>query len=166
MSDLAAAPRLDELLHDHFAPGAAPDDLAARVLRTARKQAAALDRFEARLGIQATSDGVRLIRTGKLARPRRRRPPSRRSGSSAMPIPRAGDGFSPDVACRRARVPARGRGGRLISRDAPYAWIADASGSARGASGGKPPCKIGAIIVPFPGVAHRRGLGGFSLAAT
>jgi O-6-methylguanine DNA methyltransferase len=171
MSDLAAAPRLDELLHDHFAPGAAPDDLAARVLRTARKQAAALDRFETRLGIQATSDGVSLIRTGKLARPetaagRRLADLARqqiaeylagRRGFFTVPVD-----LSATPAFQRRVLEAA----RLIpfGEARPYAWIAERIGHphavrAVGTALGKNPVPI---IVPCHRVWRTDGgLGGY-----
>ena len=171
MSDLATASRLDELLHDHFAPGTAPGDLAARVLRTARREAVALDRFEARLGIEATSDGVSLIRAGRLARPetaaaRRLADLARqqiteylagRRGFFTVPVD-----LSATPAFQRRVLEAA----RLIpfGEERPYAWIAERIGYPRavravGTALGRNPVPI---IVPCHRVWRTDGgLGGY-----
>jgi O-6-methylguanine DNA methyltransferase len=69
MTDLATADRLDDLLHDYFRPGPSPDGLAGRVLGAGRRDAEELARLERSLAIQATPEGVSLIRTGKLDKP-------------------------------------------------------------------------------------------------
>jgi len=69
MSDLATANRLDDLLRDYFRPGPAPDDLSRRVLGAGRRDAEGLARLERSLAIQATPQGVSLIRTGALDKP-------------------------------------------------------------------------------------------------
>ena len=69
MTDLATANRLDDLLHDYFKPGPSPDGLARRVLGARRRDAEELGRLERSLAIQATPEGVSLIRTGKLDKP-------------------------------------------------------------------------------------------------
>ena len=69
MTDLATANRLDDLLHDYFKPGPSPDGLAQRVLGARRHDAEELGRLERSLAIQATPEGVSLIRTGKLDKP-------------------------------------------------------------------------------------------------
>ena len=69
MSDLATANRLDDLLRDYFKPGPPPAGLAGRVLDAGRRDAEELGRLERSLAIQATPEGVSLIRTGVLDRP-------------------------------------------------------------------------------------------------
>ena len=69
MTDLATGNRLDDLLHDYFKPGPSPDGMAQRVLGARGRDAEALGRLERSLVIQATPEGVSLIRTGKLDKP-------------------------------------------------------------------------------------------------
>lgn len=65
MSDLATADRLDDLLRDYFQPGAPPAaGRVRRALAAGRRDLADLARFEDRLAIHATDEGVSLIRTG------------------------------------------------------------------------------------------------------
>jgi len=61
--------RLDMLLADYFRPEAAPAALARRIAAAARASGDGLDRLEPRLGIEATSRGISLVRTGRAGSP-------------------------------------------------------------------------------------------------
>ena len=69
MTERATADPLDDLLRDYFKPMAAPGDLARRALDADQPDSASLARLERRLGIEATSEGVCLIRAGKREKP-------------------------------------------------------------------------------------------------
>ncbi len=60
---------LDLLLTDYFRPDPAAPRLANRLAATAGKSAAALERLEQRLGIEATPEGICLVRTGRVDKP-------------------------------------------------------------------------------------------------
>ena len=60
---------LDLLLTDYFRPDPAAPQLAHRLAATAGKSAAALERLEQRLGIEATPEGICLVRTGRVDKP-------------------------------------------------------------------------------------------------
>jgi O-6-methylguanine DNA methyltransferase len=62
--------RIDDLLCAHFAPAAAPADLAERVLAQARGTAKSLAWLGDRLQIEATPRGVARVGRGHVARPR------------------------------------------------------------------------------------------------
>jgi O-6-methylguanine DNA methyltransferase len=59
--------QLDRLLADYFRPGDAPPALARRITAEARRSGRGLEALEDRLGIEATSRGISLIRTGRAA---------------------------------------------------------------------------------------------------
>lgn len=69
MTERGTRDPLDDLLRDYFRPSAPPRDLARRVLAAEGKTAGELSRLEARLGIEATSRGISLIRPGRLEPP-------------------------------------------------------------------------------------------------
>jgi len=60
---------LDRLLAEYFRAEPAPARLGRQIARAARASEAALTRLEARLGIEATSRGVSLVRTGRVGKP-------------------------------------------------------------------------------------------------
>jgi O-6-methylguanine DNA methyltransferase len=60
---------LDLLLTDYFRPEPAAPRLAHRLAAGAGESAAALERLEQRLGIEATPEGVCLVRTGRVDKP-------------------------------------------------------------------------------------------------
>lgn len=60
--------RLDLLLTDYFRPEAAPD-LPRRIAAAAQESRAALERFEARLAVEATVRGVSRVALGAAAKP-------------------------------------------------------------------------------------------------
>jgi len=61
--------RLDVLLTDYFRPEAVTAALARRITMSARESEHALERLEQRLGIEATTRGVSLVRTGRMEKP-------------------------------------------------------------------------------------------------
>jgi len=61
--------RLDLLLTDYFRPEAPGEDLPRRIAAAARASTTALDRLEARLGIEATERGISRVGTGPADRP-------------------------------------------------------------------------------------------------
>lgn len=61
--------QLDRLLADYFRPEIAPARLARRIATVARASGVELERLEQRLGIEASSRGVSLVRTGRLEKP-------------------------------------------------------------------------------------------------
>jgi O-6-methylguanine DNA methyltransferase len=60
---------LDRLLAEYFRAEPAPASLGRQIARAAGASDAALTRLEARLGIEATSRGVSLVRTGRVGKP-------------------------------------------------------------------------------------------------
>jgi O-6-methylguanine DNA methyltransferase len=60
---------LDLLLTDYFRPDPAAPRLAHRLAATAGESAATLERLEPRLGIEATPEGICLVRTGRVDKP-------------------------------------------------------------------------------------------------
>lgn len=60
---------LDLLLTDYFRPEPAAPLLAHRLAARAGESAAALERLEQRLGIEATPEGICLVRTGRVDKP-------------------------------------------------------------------------------------------------
>jgi O-6-methylguanine DNA methyltransferase len=61
--------QLDRLLADYFRPETARPDLARKAAAAVRASDVDLDRFEARLGIEATSRGIALVRRGRAEKP-------------------------------------------------------------------------------------------------
>ncbi len=70
IGDVSKPDRLDVLLADYFRPEtAAPAGLARKIAAAARESESLLERLERRLGIEATSRGVSLVRTGRPEKP-------------------------------------------------------------------------------------------------
>jgi O-6-methylguanine DNA methyltransferase len=61
--------RLDLLLTDYFRPESAAAELPRRIAAAARESSAALERLEARLGIEATARGISRVGTGPVGKP-------------------------------------------------------------------------------------------------
>jgi O-6-methylguanine DNA methyltransferase len=61
--------QLDRLLADYFRPETAPAGLARKIAAASRASGVELERLERRLGIEATSRGVSLVRTGRAEKP-------------------------------------------------------------------------------------------------
>ena len=61
--------RIDDILTRYFQPDAEPGDLAKQVLMAARASARETGRLLDRISIQATPEGVSLIRAGRLPKP-------------------------------------------------------------------------------------------------
>lgn len=61
--------RIDDILKRYFQPDAEPGDLAKRVLMAARASAREQSRLLDRISVQATPDGVSLIRAERLPKP-------------------------------------------------------------------------------------------------
>src|SRR5260370_7337777 len=61
--------RLDVLLTDYFRPESAAAELPRRIAAAARESSAALERLEARLGIEATARGISRGGTGPVGKP-------------------------------------------------------------------------------------------------
>jgi O-6-methylguanine DNA methyltransferase len=61
--------RLDLLLTDYFRPESAAAELPRRIAAAARESSAALERLEARLGIEATARGISRVRVGPVGKP-------------------------------------------------------------------------------------------------
>jgi O-6-methylguanine DNA methyltransferase len=61
--------QLDRLLADYFRPEPAPAGLGRKIAAAARASGVELERLERRLGIEATSRGVSLVRTGRAEKP-------------------------------------------------------------------------------------------------
>ena len=59
----------DDMLKGYFKPDAAPGELARQVLLAARASAQASEKLLDRLAIQATAEGISLIRAERLERP-------------------------------------------------------------------------------------------------
>jgi len=69
MDDGKHPDRLDLLLTDYFRPEMAAADLPRRIAAAARASTTALDRLEARLGIEATARGISRVGTGPAGQP-------------------------------------------------------------------------------------------------
>jgi O-6-methylguanine DNA methyltransferase len=69
MIDAPVRDRLDDVLRDYFRPGETPGDLARRVLRSGEAAEEALSRLEKRLGIEASADGICLVRAARVDAP-------------------------------------------------------------------------------------------------
>ena len=61
--------RLDLLLTDYFRPESAAAELPRRIAAAARESSVALERLEARLGIEATARGISRVGTGPVGKP-------------------------------------------------------------------------------------------------
>ncbi len=69
MIDAKTPDRLDQLLTDYFRPETVPADLGRRLVVAAGQSVGRLAELERRLGIQATTRGVCLIRPGRVEKP-------------------------------------------------------------------------------------------------
>jgi O-6-methylguanine DNA methyltransferase len=69
MIDVPVPDRLDDLLKDYVRPGEAPRDLARRALESGHATRESLARLEASLGIEASAEGICLIRTSRVSSP-------------------------------------------------------------------------------------------------
>ena len=129
---------LDMLLTDYFRPDPAAPRLAHRLAATAGESAAALERLEQRLGIEATPEGICLVRTGRVDKPA--------TAAARRLIERAREEIHEYVHGRRAffQVPVDLRtvpdfqrrvlqAARHIpfGEGRPYAWVASRIGHAR-----------------------------------
>src|SRR5258705_5988561 len=66
---MRAQDQLDRMLADYFRPEASPADMGRRLAAAARESEPALTRLEGKLGIEATSRGISLVRTGQAGKP-------------------------------------------------------------------------------------------------
>src|SRR5258705_8693141 len=66
---MRAQDQLDRMLADASRPGASPADMGRRLAAAARESEPALTRLEGKLGIEATSRGISLVRTGQAGKP-------------------------------------------------------------------------------------------------
>jgi O-6-methylguanine DNA methyltransferase len=129
---------LDVLLTDYFRPEVSASGLARRLAVTAGQSGAALERLEDRLGIEATPEGVSLVRTGRVDKPA--------TAAARRLVEQAREEIHEYLHGRRAffRVPVDLRAvpdfqRRVLQAAAhipfgegrPYAWIATRIGHAR-----------------------------------
>jgi len=163
--------RIDDILKRYFQPDAEPGDLAKQVLMAARASARETGRLLDRISIQATPEGVSLIRAGRLPKPataaaRRVAERAREELSEyfqgkraffSVPVDLSGTpDFQKKVLAAARRIP--------FGEVRPYAWVAQRVGHPRavravGAALGRNP-------VPFIVPCHRvlqtgGGLGGY-----
>src|SRR5258705_5570874 len=66
---MRAQDQLDRMLADYFRPETSPADMGRRLAAAAREAETALTRLEGKLGIEATSRGISLFRTGQAGKP-------------------------------------------------------------------------------------------------
>jgi len=129
---------LDLLLTDYFRPDPAAPRLAHRLAATAGESAAALERLEQRLGIEATPEGICLVRTGRVDKPA--------TAAARRLIERAREEIHEYFHGRRAffQVPVdlravpdfqrrvlQAAGHIPFGEGRPYAWVASRIGHAR-----------------------------------
>jgi O-6-methylguanine DNA methyltransferase len=167
--------RLDDLLKEYFRPGEAPGDLARRALRSGRAAEDALSRLERRLGIEASAQGICLIRDARADRPatpgaRRLVEQAREEIAEYLRGERAFFSVPVDL----SRTPDFQRRVLEAARDIPfgearpYAWVAQRIGHphavrAVGTALGRNPVPL---IVPCHRVWRRDGgLGGYLFGA-
>jgi O-6-methylguanine DNA methyltransferase len=163
--------RIDDILKRYFQPDAEPGDLAKRVLAAARESAHETGRLLARISIQATPDGVSLIRAERLEKPataaaRKLAARAREElaeyfqGKRAffsVPVDLSGTpDFQRKVLAAAARIP--------FGEVRPYAWIAQRIGHPRAVRAVG--TALGRNPVPFIVPCHRvlqtgGGLGGY-----
>jgi len=163
--------RIDDILKRYFQPDAEPGDLAKQVLMAARASARETGRLLDRISIQATPDGVSLIRAGRLPKPataaaRRVAQRAREELSEyfqgkraffSVPVDLSGaPDFQKKVLAATRRIP--------FGEVRPYAWVARRIGHPRavravGTALGRNPV---AFIVPCHRVLQTGGgLGGY-----
>jgi O-6-methylguanine DNA methyltransferase len=163
--------RIDDILKRYFQPDAEPGDLAKQVLMAARASARETGRLLDRISIQATPEGVSLIRAGRLEKPATAA--ARRVASLAreeiseyfqgkraffsVPVDLSGaPDFQKKVLAAARRIP--------FGEVRPYAWVAERIGHPRavravGTALGRNPVPI---IVPCHRVLQTGGgLGGY-----
>jgi len=163
--------RIDDILTRYFQPDAEPGDLAKQVLMAARASARETGRLLDRLSIQATPEGVSLIRAGRLPKPATaaaRRVVDRARQELAeylqgkraffsVPVDLSGvPDFQKKVLAAARRIP--------FGEGRPYAWVAQRIGHPRavravGTALGRNPVPV---IVPCHRVLQTGGgLGGY-----
>jgi O-6-methylguanine DNA methyltransferase len=163
--------RIDDILKQYFQPDAEPGDLAEQVLMAARASARETGRLLDRLSIQATAEGVSLIRAERLEKPataaaRRVAERAREELSEYFHGKRAffsvpvdlseAPAFQKKVLAAARRIP--------FGEVRPYAWVAQRIGHPRavravGTALGRNPVPF---IVPCHRVLQTRGgLGGY-----
>jgi O-6-methylguanine DNA methyltransferase len=163
--------RIDDILTRYFQPDAEPGDLAKRVLAAARESARESGRLLDRVSIQATPDGVSLIRAERLEKPataaaRKLCEKAREElaeyfqGKRAffsVPVDLSGvPDFQKKVLAAAGRIP--------FGEVRPYAWIAQRIGHPRAVRAVG--TALGRNPVPFIVPCHRvlqtgGGLGGY-----
>ena len=162
---------LDLLLADYLRPEASAPGLARRLAAAAGESGAALERLEPRLGLEATSQGISLVRTGRVDKPA--------TAAARRLIEQAREEIHEYLHGRRAffQVPVDLRGAPDFQRRVleaarhipfgegrPYAWVASRIGHARavravGTALGRNPVPL---IVPCHRVWRSDGgLGGY-----
>jgi len=163
--------RIDDILKRYFQPDAEPGDLAKQVLMAARASARETGRFLDGISIQATSEGVSLIRAGRLPKPATaaaRRVAQRAREELAeyfqgeraffsVPVDLSGEpDFQKKVLAAARRIP--------FGEVRPYAWVAQRIGHPRAVRAVG--TALGRNPVPFIVPCHRvlqtgGGLGGY-----
>jgi O-6-methylguanine DNA methyltransferase len=163
--------RIDDILTRYFQPDAEPGDLAKRVLAAARESARESGRLLDRVSIQATPDGVSLIRAERLEKPAtaaarklceraREELAEYFQGKRAffsVPVDLSGvPDFQKKVLAAAGRIP--------FGEVRPYAWIAQRIGHPRAVRAVG--TALGRNPVPFIVPCHRvlqtgGGLGGY-----
>jgi O-6-methylguanine DNA methyltransferase len=163
--------RIDDILKRYFEPDAEPGDLARQVLAAARASARETGRLLGKISIQATPDGVSLIRAGRLEKPataaaRRLAEQAREELSEyfqgkraffSVPVDLSGTpDFQKKVLAAARRIP--------FGEVRPYAWVAERIGNPRAVRAVG--TALGRNPVPFIVPCHRvlqtgGGLGGY-----
>lgn len=162
---------IDLILKQYFHPDGEPGDLAAKVLTAARESARQMGRVLERVSIQATAEGVSLIRAGRLPEPvtaaaRRVAERAREELSEyfqgkraffSVPVDLSGaPDFQKKVLAAARRIP--------FGEVRPYAWVAQRIGHPRAVRAVG--TALGRNPVPFIVPCHRvlqtgGGLGGY-----
>jgi O-6-methylguanine DNA methyltransferase len=163
--------RIDDILKRYFQPDVAPGDLAKQVLTAARSSARESGRLLDKISIQATPEGVSLIRAGRLPKPvtaaaRRLSERAREELSEYFQGKRAffsvpvdlseAPDFQKKVLAAARRIP--------FGEVRPYAWVAQRIGHPRAVRAVG--TALGRNPVPFIVPCHRvlqtgGGLGGY-----
>lgn len=169
------ADRIDDILKRYFQPDAGPGDLAKRVLTAARASARETGRLLDGISIQATPEGVSMIRAGRLPKPATaaaRRVAQRARDELAeyfqgkraffsVPVDLSGvPEFQKKVLAAARSIP--------FGEVRPYAWVARRIGRPRAARAVG--TALGRNPVPFIVPCHRvlqagGGLGGYLFGA-
>jgi len=167
--------RIDDILTRYFQPDVEPGDLAGPVLMAARASAREIGRLLDRISIQATPEGVSLIRAGRLPKPataaaRRLAQRAREELSEyfegkraffSVPVDLSGaPDFQKKVLAAARRIP--------FGEMRPYAWVAQRIGHPRAVRAVG--TALGRNPVPFIVPCHRvlqtgGGLGGYLFGA-